>query len=255
MKTKHYLLTALTAYIALIIYLAPANPILHLLTKDNNNIVISSVTGSIWSGNAKSIRVNRHEITDIHWSFTPWRLLTAEISFEINGLYHNQAISSSLSLTPTGNYLARNFTSTMSAYTVGKRFDIPVGELDGDLIINIEKASWSAGAVPKIAGEILWQKAAYIVAEKADLGDVTLFFDEDDSSPLTAAISNIAGHLSINGNIEVDDKGHYELSISLNPTNTASRNLRNSLKLVARPTSNGNFEINNAGELSTLGLM
>ena len=255
MKIKHYLFTALIAYIALIIYMAPANPILYLLTKDNNNIVTSSVTGSVWSGDARSIRINRHEITDIHWSFTPWRLLTAETCFEINGLYHNQDISSSLCLTLLGDQLARDFTSTMSAYTVGKRFDIPVGELDGDLIINIEKASWAAGTVPKVSGEILWQKAAYIVAEKAELGDLTIIFDENDSSPLTATISNTGGHLSVNGNIDVDNEGRYELGISLKPTNTASQNLRNSLKLVAKPKPGGNFEINNAGELSTLGLM
>ena len=255
MKIRHYLITAALAYFTFLIYLAPAAPIVKLLINDNDDISVSTITGSLWSGNAESLSINNHELKDAQWSFTAWRLLTAEISFDINASYKNNPVSGSLGTSITGKRLLHDFTASIKAFEAGKLADILIGELDGLLNIQIDEASWTPGTVPEISGTIFWKKAAYIVAEKADLGDVTILFSKNDTSPLIANIENIPGHLSVKGDIAVNDEGHYQLGVSLKPTKDASRNLRNSLKLVAKPLPDGNFEINNAGELSTFGFM
>ena len=255
MKIRHYLITAVVAYLTFLIYLAPAAPLLDLATKNNDGISIVSVTGSLWSGNARSLHIKNHKIENVHWSFIPWRLLIGEASYDIQAQYKDNPISTSIGLTLTGKYLLHNLSATLAAYPTGKILDIPIGELDGDLKIAVNEAIWSANTVPKITGDILWEKAAYIVAERAELGDVTIMFSESDTSPLIAAIKNTPDHLSIDGNITVNAEGHYDLVISLTPTKKASKNLRDSLRLIAKSLQDGSFEINNAGELSSLGLM
>ena len=255
MKIKHYLITAALAYVTFLIYLAPAAPIFKSLISDNDKLSVSAITGSLWSGSAESLNINNHALKDVQWSFTAWRLLTGEISFDVHASYKNNPASGSLGISITGKRLLHDFTTSIKAFEAGKIADILIGELDGLINIQIDQASWAPGTVPEISGNIFWEKAAFIVAEKADLGDVSILFSKNDTSPLTANIENIPGHLNIKGNIVVNDEGHYKLGVSLIPTKGASRNLRNSLKLVAKPLPDGNFEINNAGELSTFGFM
>ena len=255
MKIKHTLITAAVAYVAFLIYLAPAAPLFNLLINDNDKVSISSITGSLWRGNAESVQINNHKLIDVQWSFAVWRLFTGEISFDINASYKNNPIATSLGLSITGKRLLHNLTTSIQAFEAGKLANLPIGELDGILNIQIDQVSWALGNVPEITGTILWSKAAVIVAERAELGDLTIIIGENDISPLTAIIENVPGHLSVNGDIAVNDEGHYTLGIILKATKDASNNLRNSLKLIAKPQPNGTFEINNAGELSTLGFM
>lgn len=255
MKIKHYIITAVVIYFLFLIYLAPATPIVSFLIKDNNNISISSVKGSLWEGTAQSLSINRHEIKELQWSFIAWRLLLGEVSFDTLTFYQGNPVSTTIGLSLTGKLLIHDLNTTISAYTAGRIIDILIGELDGEITVNIDSAVWAAGSVPKITGELVWKNAAYIVAERTELGDLTVKFSENDASPLSATIANSPGQLSVNGTLNVNNEGHYDLDITLKPTNKASNNLRKSLKLVAKPRPDGSFEINNAGDLSTLGLM
>ena len=255
MKIRHSLITAVVAYVTFLIYLAPAAPITNLLINDNNKVSVSSITGSVWSGKAKTVRINNHELMDIKWSFALWRLFTGEVSYDIEASYKNHPITASLGLSVNGNRLLHNLTASIQAFEAGKLANLPIGELGGELNVQIDHVDWTPGNVPEITGTILWNKAAVIVAERAELGDLTIIIGENETSPLTAIIENVPGHLNINGDITVNDEGHYTLAIILKPTSGASNNLRNSLKMVAKSLPNGTFEINNVGELSTLGFM
>ena len=135
MKTKHYLITAVVTYLTFLIYLAPAAPVINLLIEDNKYISVSSASGSLWSGNVKSILVKQHEIRDVDFSFSPLRLVMGEVCFDIEALYKNTPISASIGLSLTGKRILHNLNTTIDAYLVGMIIDIPIGELGGDLNI------------------------------------------------------------------------------------------------------------------------
>lgn len=255
MKTRHYLATSVVAYFAFLLYLTPAAPVISTLLKDIQTVSTLSISGSIWNGQASSVRIERYRLEDISWSFSPLALLLGEISYDIDASFEGRPVRSSLALTATGGVTVDDLTASIDAFRVGKIVDIPIGELGGTMDIVIDEASWRSGTVPSIDGRISWQKASVTVADKAELGDITLLLEERESYPLVGLIENVPGQLDIEGKIEVDEEGSYQLNAKLSPNSSASANLRGSLKYVGQPKSDGSYEINNAGNLSTLGLM
>jgi hypothetical protein len=79
--------------------------------------------------------------------------------------------------------------------------------------------------------------------------------NESDDSPLTAKISNKGGQLSLNGDLTTDEAGQYSLKLAMKPNASASSNLINSLGMFAKKQRNGEFILNNTGNLKQLGLM
>ena len=255
MKFKHYLITGVVIYLASLIYMTPAQLIVNQLTRDDKNIALSDINGTLWNGSAKSARFQKHQLDEITWSFSAWRLFTAEISFNINALYKKKPITTVIGTSLSDTIKVHDLTAAIDAYVFGQLIDLPVGELDGDIEISIQQASWSQNSVPSIRGTATWKRSAIIIAEKAELGELIIDLDEDDDSPIVATIKNTPVDLAINGNAIVSDEGDYELNITLKPTTNASVNLRNSLKMVAKPQPDGSYKILNKGDLTQLGMM
>ena len=255
MKTKHYILTGVSVYLCSLIYLAPAKTIIDLVIADNANLSLSGVEGSLWNGSAENARFNKHQIDKLSWSFSAWRLLTAKLSYDVNGFYKDNSFVGTIGYSPTNTFSLNDFSTTIDAYTVGQLAGLPVGELGGTIEIDINKATWSQNTIPYIQGKTTWDQASITVVDKADLGEVVIEIDEDDTSPITAKINNTPGDLTIDGNAIVSEQGDYQLDISLKPASKANQNLRNSLKMIAKPLPDGSYKIVYKGDLSQLGLM
>lgn len=255
MKIHQYLITAIAAYFIFLIYTVPAAPVISILTGNIKGLSLPTIQGSLWNGSAQAAQYKKHEIRNLNWDFTIWRLFTGEISFDIDALFQDKAITASIGTSLTDTLTIHNLSATLDAYSLGQIADIPIGELAGLIDIEIDDASWSPDSIPNIKGKLLWQKAAIIIAERADLGELSFVIGKNETSPLHTSITNSSGHLDISGNVAVAHDGNYKLEITLKPNTKASQNLRNSLKLVTKPTPTGDYKINKSGSLSQLGLM
>jgi hypothetical protein len=210
----------------------------------------------LWSGRAGAITTNKNiTLKNVEWSFLPWRLLLASIAINVNAEFNNNPIDARLSTGISGNLSVDDLSMKLNAADVASLVSLPLGELSGIFQLHIDSAHIEQGLVPRVNGTLTWNRASVTIAERAELGNVSVLINEKDESPLSASISNKGGHLALNGTFTTSAQGEYSLQLSMKPNTTASSNLSSSIAMFARKQSNGEFIFNNKGNLKQLGLM
>ena len=255
MRKRHYLFTGIVAYFIFLLTAIPAAPVINLF-KDSLPVTISNVSGTVWSGQAGTVRTQQNlTLENIEWSFLPWRLLLINVAFDVNAEYSNKPLSSRLSTGISRKLYVDNLNMKLDAADIAAIISLPVGELSGELHLRVNNAVLAQGAVPVIDGTLNWNQATVTIAETADLGNVSVLINEQNDSPLTASISNKGGHLSLEGKLTTTLQGNYSLQLTMKPNTSASDNLVSSIAMFAKKQRDGNFIVNNSGNLKQLGLM
>ena len=255
MRTRYYILTGVVAYFAFLITTIPAAPVVAML-KDRIPITVNHVSGTLWTGHAGSVDTGRNlTLKNVHWSFLPWHLLLATAAIDVDAQLNNNPVNTRLSAGIGGSLAVNGLEMKLDASDVAPLIALPIGELSGEFHVRINSASIKQGQVPRVDGTVNWNRAAVTVAETAEFGNVSILVNEDDTSPLTARISNQGGDLKLNGSFTATEQGDYSLQVTMKPNATASDNLINSLAMFSRKQRNGEFVLNNKGRLQQLGLM
>ena len=255
MRSRHYIFTGIIAYFVFLVATVPAAPVISIF-QDRIPVTINNVSGTLWSGRAGAITTNKNlSLKNVEWSFLTWRLLLASIAINVNAEFNNNPIDARLSTGISGNLSVDDLNMKLDAADVASLVSLPVGELSGIFQLHIDSAHIEQGLVPRVNGILTWNQASVTIAERADLGNVSVLINEKDESPLSASISNKGGHLALNGTFTTSAQGEYSLQLSMKPNATASSNLSSSIAMFARKQSNGEFIFNNKGNLKQLGLM
>lgn len=256
MKPKHYVITGVVTYILFLFTTLPATTITSLFGESVPEIKLQGVSGTIWNGSARRITISsKYVIDDVNWSICSWRLLTAEACIELDASYQNRPLQGQLGVGITGSFVARDLYTEIDARSLGNLAELPLGQLDGLISIQLESANWTHEQTPTAVGNIHWKNATVTIAEEAKLGDVEITLVESDDFPLMATIKNKGGHISISGESHVSNDGSYNIELKLTPNDTASKNLRSSLALFAKLKSNGTFVVKNTGNLKQFGIL
>ncbi len=254
MKIKYYVLTAITAYLVLLIATIPASLVTGLL--ENNQLTIKGVHGTVWQGEAYVININNSiQLQDSQWSLNAWKLLIGKVALNVNTNYQNNTIEGELGSSFLGRFFVNHLNARINANDIAQLAEIPLAQLSGLIILNIEHAHWKQGELPLASGEINWNNAAVTVAEKASLGNVNIILGESEKQLLNADIENQGGDLTISGTAELVPEADYLLKLKLSPTATASNNIKQSLGMFAKRQANGDYLITNSGSLNQIGLM
>lgn len=256
MKIRHFLIAAVSSYILFLLIYAPASIVITALNESIPQIKIEGIAGTIWNGSAKRITyANKYTLDDAHWSVCTWRLIIGEACVELDAKYMLNDIHSEIGINVAGTLKARDIKANLDAETLGKQLNLPLGELSGDVFFDIEQLEWEGDSIPSTTGVINWNNAAVTFAEKIQLGTISIKITESDEFPLNATISNKGGHLAINGLTNINADGAYTLELRLLPDNSASTNLRKNIGLFAKKQSDGNYIIEDSGNLKQLGIL
>lgn len=254
MRTRQYIIIGIAAYFVFLLTSIPAAPVIGIF-KDSLPVSISNISGTLWHGNAGTINTRQNvKLDDVEWSFIPWRLLLARLAFDVNAEFDNSPLTTRVSTGIGKTVVINNLDMKLPASKTASLISLPLGELSGDIHLRIDTARFTQGSVPRVAGTVDWVRAAVTIAETAELGNISMVVSENEESPIMASISNKGGQLALSGNFTTTDQGDYSLKLNMKPNDTAG-NLASSLAMFARKQRNGEFVLNNKGNLKQLGLM
>ena len=254
MKKRHYYLTGIFSYLLLLIATIPATLVTGMF--DNSQVKIQGVSGTLWNGKAYAITINNSiQLNNTEWSITAWKLLIGKIAIATNTHYLDNVIDAELGSSFIGRYFVNDLIAGLPAEDVAQLANIPFAQLTGLITFNIEHAHWKRGELPLASGEINWKNATVTVAESASLGNINIVLGESEQELLNADIKNQGGDLTISGTAELVPEADYVLNIKLSPTATASNNIKQSLSMIAKRQSNGDYLLKNSGTLKQIGFM
>jgi len=255
MRIRYYIFTGIIAYFIFLITTIPAAPVIALFS-DRIPATITNISGTLWNGQAGTINTRQNvTLKNTEWSFLPWHLLLVNVAIDVNAEFNSKPLSTRVSTGISRHLVASNLNVKLDASDIAPFISLPLGELAGEFHLRINRAIFASESVPQLDGTINWNQATVTIAETAELGNVSVMLNENDESPLIASISNKGGHLSLNGNFTTTAQGDYSLQLSMKPNATASDNLVSSLAMFAKKQRNGEFVLNNKGNLKQLGLM
>lgn len=256
MKIKYYLITGILALSLFLIINIPAALVIDTVKDKIPQVKFQQVTGTLWQGSAQQITVqSKHVFKNVEWSICVARILLAEACIEFDTNYNKNPLSAQLSVDLDQVIHGRNIKTNMSAQALGRMVAMPMGEISGDITVDLDTLTWQQGGIPAVTGVVEWRKASVTIAETAHLGDITIELNESEENPINANISNKNGQLTISGTASLASSTDYNADLVLTPSSKASKNLKNSLSLFASPQANGSFTLKNSGNLKQLGLM
>ena len=256
MKPSRMIMLGIFSFLLFLIINTPAAVIRHVIPQSGTPVIkLGTLDGSLWNGSAGFVRINQHEFTDLNWSLKTWKLLLGTLSLSVDGNYQQGPVNGDVSISANRTLSLNNVNAQLDAKLLGNIVQIPIGELDGVIRIQLRDAVLSESTVPSANGIINWSQASITVAETASLGNVALTLAESADAPLTVRISNQGGDIKLDGNARLTQAGDYKLELNMLPSENASNNIANSLKLFAKSQADGNYLFTNSGNLSQLGLM
>lgn len=256
MKTKYYLLIGFLALAFFLIVNIPAAPVYDAVKGKIPQLQIQNIEGSIWNGSAQQITVqSKHVFKNVNWSVCVAHLIIAEACVDFDAIFNNNPLSGQVSINTGNTIQAKNLETSMTANSLSQLYPMPMGEIAGNIDINIESLNWQQGNIPAIKGEILWSAASITIAQTAKLGDVTITLSEPADNPVNAEITNKDGDLAIAGQLSLGENTDYKVDLKLTPRNKQNQNIKNSLSLFAKPGPDGSYVVKNNGNLKQLGLM
>ena len=253
-STRKLILIGVVSYLLFLIAQAPASLLQQFLPAESG-ISLNGLQGALWSGRAGNVRIQQHQLSNVQWSFNGWKLFTGKLAADIKAQFRGQAVSASIGLSAPGALTLDDTRAQIDAATVGELVQIPIAQLGGRVQIALDHVELPRGAPPVASGMIIWKQASVTVAETVSLGDVNIQLQDAGDPPLLAVISNRGGDIRLSGKASVKRNGDYQLQLNLKPSTSSSDNVRNSLKMFARPQNDGSYQIDNNGNLKQLGLM
>lgn len=252
MKKRHYILTAVIAYLVLLIITIPARPVIDLINK-NTPATIQGVSGTIWSGKALLITTsNDIKINKTQWSFNLWKLFLGKVAVDVNAQFLDNDITAELGTSFLGRFFINDLNAKVTAEQAAELANLPLVQLSGIISLDIESAQWKQGELPIAIGEIRWTDAAVTVADTASLGNVTILLNESEQQLLNADIKNQGGDIKINGTAKLVPQADYAIDIKLVPTASANNNIKQSLGMFAQRQGNGEYTLKKSGSLNQI---
>lgn len=256
MKPFKLILLAVLSFVFFLLINTPATVIQYIIPASSNpSIKHGTLTGTLWQGHATYVRINQHQIDELNWSFKPWRLLLGQLALGIDASYQQRPVSGDLSVSISRTLTLENVNAKFDSSVISDIAQIPFGQLDGLIQIQLQHAELSQSSVPIANGTINWQQASITVADTADLGKVSIVLAETAELPLTARISNQGGVIKLDGNLHLTTTGDYKLELNMLPSANAKANIKKSLEYFAERQDNGSYLYNKSGNISQLGLM
>ena len=208
---KNKIVILITLFVLLIIWLAPAN-LAEGLIASNNNIEVTGLKGTIWSGSAEQLDVKGWHLKELDYELSFFSLITGKMGG--NAQLNKGDIIGSLDFEMDGSeiFSLTEATIKMEAFLFEKYLPFPGINLDGnvsttDLFVTIENKK-----TKRLDGFTTWDDASITIRNNLiKLGKFQINWTTNpDNQMIVGNIVKTANALSLDGRITLDKEGLFE---------------------------------------------
>ena len=256
MKLRTYIITAVLAYGLFLITLTPASAVISLLDIPAKQVKFHGVRGTLWNGTIDNVELKKQTIKNLHWDLNGWALFAGSLSSRIDANVFDNKVSTDIALSLFSQSITiSDLDSVIFAKDLQQQLDLPFGELGGTIKIHFDEIAFTDKTFPNhVLGKIDWSNAKLTFGNDMNFGNIKLDLNTDDKGKVIGKLNNDGGDLTINGDLDVTDKGQYKFNARLKPRANAPQELVGALKMIAPKQQKGEHLINRRGNLRQLGI-
>ena len=246
-KNIKAILAVVCLYVFFLIVNFPANIVLSLSTLPGN-IKVSSVTGTIWSGNIKKLNYAGVDLGSVSWELHPLHFIVGELFADVSFVKGKQFIQSEVSLSPSGKIELEETRflvdlSSLQPLTYGMPFAY-AGEVSGYFPVSFFDKNNHVG----INGKLSLSNIQMISPQQQSFGDFLVDFRAEKEGATSGKIKDNSEVLNVSGQIILNKNGKFNLSAKLAAAEAGS-SLERVISFLGPKDANGRVQVNNTFKL------
>ena len=255
MKTFKLILLGLITFVITAIALTPTAFVAPHIQKAAPNIALENGSGTIWSGQADSLRIDNLDLGRVNWKVRPLKsLLSLSLvsDFEVEGPELTAEGSGSYSLDRT---IRLNDTTFEAEASFLSRFQKSF-QLAGSFQGLISSAELQPKVFPVIDGVLNWAQGSLVFPLRLDPANYRADI-RSSKDTLTADISASDGPIDLSGIASINSNWQYEADINARPQGNINPLINNVLRNASgggKPAADGSIRINRKGSIQPIPL-
>lgn len=231
-----YAAAGIAAFAVFLVAMVPASQLTRRLPAA---VVVEGPAGTIWSGQARSLKVHRRPLGALRWSCRPWRLVLLEWSCTVG-------------LQPKDGDVSGDFHGDFGGDVTGRgiRGNVPIDLFEGiatprgwtgHLELDLEALEIIARRPKSVSGTVFLRDLRAPGASGQLLGDFELVVGEGTvgGATLNGRLRDLGGPLHVRGAVELFDDGRYLLQGDAAPGPGAGPAIFDTLGFLGPPDSQG----------------
>ncbi|MGB0893092.1 MAG: type II secretion system protein N [Parashewanella sp.] len=240
-------------YLVFMVALLPANVVLWLV-KLPNQVQVSNVSGSIWSGSVGSANVYGRQLEHITWQIDPWSLLLAKLNIDLRIGSKANAFSgkAQAELSLSGVEINKLTIDATNGFLIGNT-QLPFGtKVGGEVNLFIEHFVYGKPFCQQLNGTMY---AHHLKVNNQfgfyPIGDVKLGLECQQGNIVISMLEK-DNKMGISGQVLVSENNQFALKAKIKPTATQPEDMRNNLSILGQPDPQGYYQINYQGRIPGL---
>ena len=246
-KNTKYILIIVALYLFFLITSLPAKVV--LLAMDlPDNISLTSISGTIWSGKARKLKVSGIDLGTVNWKLHPLNLIIGELSADVAIVNNQQYINTQVYLSSSGKIELEETRflidlSLLQPLTYGMPFSYD-GKAAGYFPISFFHKNNHVG----INGKLSLTGLTMISPQYQSFGDFVIDFRAEKEGATSGQIKDSGGPLNITGQLTLKKNGQLNLSAKLAARESGS-SIEKALSFLGKKDASGRVQLNSGFKL------
>jgi hypothetical protein len=205
-------------------------------------VQLAGVEGTLWSGRAAAVSIQRFTLQDLRWRTSPWPLFIGRVAANVEARLPDGFVNARVTASRSRVHLSDTRVA-LSLPTLQAMF--PLGGTRGQATANLSTVELAAGWPTAVVGELRlaklevppFQRGAQPIA----LGDYLVRFEPPASGQgIAASFNDTGGPLEVTGTLALQPSRAYVLDAFVKPRSDASPDLVQGLSFMSQePDSSG----------------
>ena len=242
-----YILAIVALYVFFLIINLPASIIISNLSLPSN-IKFSSVTGTIWSGKARQVKVSGIKLGLVNWELHPFSLLIGNLSADIYIANNKQYIETEISISSSGKIDLEETRFSIDLSSLQPlTYGMPVsysGKVSGYFPVSYFYKNHHVG----VNGKLSLNSIEMISPQQQSFGDFTVNFRAEKEGATSGRVKDSGGALNVEGQLTLSKLGLFNLSAKISARDKNS-SLAQMIGFFGRKDASGSVQLNNSFKL------
>lgn len=248
----HFLLVGIVAWLLFMVWRLPATVAYDMSAESlGPQLRLAGISGTLWQGEAQQLQYQEKLVAATRWKLSPWGLLLGRVDGLIT-LTHDEGYLQAQASAPLGGgeLALSEIKGKLPLALIQQHLTMIPLPLQGEMSLKLDTLVVSGeGQVQQADGRIVWHQAGVQVMDKLAFGDLQMSLHSVEGGGIEGTISDSGGPLQLNANFTLSAEGAYTLEGQAKPNESAPKELRNSLGMLGKEDSQGNYPLKYRGKL------
>ncbi len=202
------LFIGVVSYLVFLLIGMPAALVWSVAESRVTDVELSSIQGTLWSGEAATLQSGKIKAQNVRWKFQPSALLLGRVQFAVEGKTGGGFVQANAG---RGMLLApylKDVVGEVDANDVRYWLGLNKLKVDGRFEFELDSVSWSGSRVSEVQGDVKWVSAEILSPLQLSLGEATLAVSMQGPD-LNGQLQTSGGDLVANGVAVVEPSGAY----------------------------------------------